>query len=556
MAHLDFVMFRVKVVLDPKNYHKSWRGTMNAFIVTRTARRHFLSTNNNKPLLKYLALALALGAAPGANAVDRWFDCTSGSLLTASCWSANTLPTAADTAYIGYTSYAQNVTATLASGTLNVDLEYIGHSTRNGTVTQTGGAHIVDKNLYLGFNTGITGTYNLQGGTLTTNNDGSTYFQTVGYQGTGNFSHSGGTHSSGPLYLGYLAGSAGNYSLSGTASLNAKQYLQVGASGTGVFTQTGGTNSVDLAGVISSLFLGAGSTGHGTYNLSAGSLAAGTAIVGNSGTGIFNQSGGMHTLSGSIFDGSLVVGGNSGSNGTYNLSGTGNLIANSGTIGQSGTGTFTQTSGTHTVTSTLAIAQNVGSYGTYNLQGGLLKANTIDIVNAGTAAFNFTGGTLAVGQFTGNLVNNGGTLAPGNSPGTTNITGNYTQSAAGIFAVEIGGLLAGTEYDVLNVSGTTSLDGTLNVSLFDLGSGLFAPQAGDSFDILTAEILSGSFSSLSYAALLDPNLSWQIDYLTDAIGTTDVVRLSVVSAVPVPGAVWLFGSGLLGLMSLVRRKNR
>jgi hypothetical protein len=165
-------------------------------------------------------------------------------------------------------------------------------------------------------------------------------------------------------------------------------------------------------------------------------------------------------------------------------------------------------------------------------------------------------GTLAVGQFTGNLVNNGGTLAPGNSPGTTNITGNYTQSAAGIFAVEIGGLLAGTEYDVLNVSGTTSLDGTLNVSLFDLGAGLFAPQAGDSFDILTAEILSGSFSSLSYAALLDPNLSWQIDYLTDAIGTTDVVRLSVVSAVPVPGAVWLFGSGLLGLMSLVRRKNR
>jgi hypothetical protein len=41
----------------------------------------------------------------------------------------------------------------------------------------------------------------------------------------------------------------------------------------------------------------------------------------------------------------------------------------------------------------------------------------------------------------------------------------------------------------------------------------------------------------------------------DAIGTTDVVRLSVVSAVPVPGAVWLFGSGLLGLMGLARRRK-
>ena len=44
-------------------------------------------------------------------------------------------------------------------------------------------------------------------------------------------------------------------------------------------------------------------------------------------------------------------------------------------------------------------------------------------------------------------------------------------------------------------------------------------------------------------------------YLTHAIGTTDAVRLSVVSAVPVPNAVWLFGSGLLGLVSIFGRQK-
>jgi hypothetical protein len=114
--------------------------------------------------------------------------------------------------------------------------------------------------------------------------------------------------------------------------------------------------------------------------------------------------------------------------------------------------------------------------------------------------------------------------------------------------------VAGSEYDLLDVSGTATLDGTLDVSLFDLGSGLFTPHLGDSFDILTADLIQGSFGSLTLAAL-DPGLTWDIGYLTDAIGSTDVVRLSVVNAVPIPPAVWLFGSGLLGLVFVARRHS-
>jgi hypothetical protein len=171
-----------------------------------------------------------------------------------------------------------------------------------------------------------------------------------------------------------------------------------------------------------------------------------------------------------------------------------------------------------------------------------------------TAVFLDRGSLAGVGTLQGD-VNNGGLVNPGNSPGTLIIDGDYTQTLDGALKIELGGLLAGSEYDVLNVSGTASLGGSLNVSLIDLGSGLFAPHAGDSFDILTADLLQGSFGTLSYAALLDPNLKWHISYLTDAIGATDVVRLSVVNAVPVPPAVWLFGSGLLGLAGVARRRR-
>jgi len=169
------------------------------------------------------------------------------------------------------------------------------------------------------------------------------------------------------------------------------------------------------------------------------------------------------------------------------------------------------------------------------------------------ASFIFNGGTLSVDTFTGNLVNNGGTLAPGNSPGVTNVIGDYTQSPSGIFSLEIGGLLVGTEYDLLDVFGNAALDGALDVSLTDLGSGLFSPHIGDSFDILTADSIEGSFDSLLLAAL-EPGLKWDIDYLTDATGTTDVVRLSV-TAVPIPTAMWLFGSGLLGIIGIANRKR-
>ena len=115
---------------------------------------------------------------------------------------------------------------------------------------------------------------------------------------------------------------------------------------------------------------------------------------------------------------------------------------------------------------------------------------------------------------TGAVTLDGGTIAPGNSPGMLSITGDYTQTAAGSFAAEIGGLLQGIEYDFLNVSGIATLDGLLDITLFDDGKGDFKPKRGDSFDILSAEDIVGTFGSYSFAPL-KKNLQWEVSYLTD-----------------------------------------
>ena len=107
---------------------------------------------------------------------------------------------------------------------------------------------------------------------------------------------------------------------------------------------------------------------------------------------------------------------------------------------------------------------------------------------------------------------------------------------------------------MLDIYGTANLGGTLNVDWFDLGSGLFDGSLGDSFDILSAESILGEFDLLTLA-ILGNGLDWQLDYLIDFNGTTDLLRLSVVSAVPVPAAAWLFGSGLLMLVGVSRRRQ-
>jgi hypothetical protein len=233
-------------------------------------------------------------------------------------------------------------------------------------------------------------------------NNFSTVTEYVGVIGSGSLSISGGTHIvsgfSGGLYFGSNAGSVGNGSLSGSGVLAVmgQNFLGevIGDSGSGTFNQSGGSNTSRF------LALGNQAGGSGTYTLTGGTLnISGQEYVGALGTGIFNQSGGTSQVTqlfvgngaynqsgGSNYANLLYIGSNTNSTAAYNLSNSGNLTVGVETF--NGPFTFNQTGGTH-------VAGGVAlSTGTMNVSGGVLSIGAIS--NFAGATLNVTGGSVTV----------------------------------------------------------------------------------------------------------------------------------------------------------------
>jgi hypothetical protein len=118
-----------------------------------------------------------------------------------------------------------------------------------------------------------------------------------------------------------------------------------------------------------------------------------------------------------------------------------------------------------------------------HLSGGELRAAEISRGEGG--AFNFTGGTLHADQVSFDLVNSGGTLAPGHRTRQTYITGDLTLDS-GTLAIE---LESSTVSESLPVSGDVILGGELSVSTL---AG-FSPTAGDHWPIISAGSIAGEF---------------------------------------------------------------
>ena len=102
---------------------------------------------------------------------------------------------------------------------------------------------------------------------------------------------------------------------------------------------------------------------------------------------------------------------------------------------------------------------------------GEVRANQIQIGTPGTLQGH--------GLVTGNVINKGGTVAPGSSPGTLTIDGDYRQ-ASGVLEIEIAGLNPG-QFDLLDVSGNIDIIGGVIRFIFING---FAPQQNDSISFV------------------------------------------------------------------------
>jgi hypothetical protein len=142
---------------------------------------------------------------------------------------------------------------------------------------------------------------------------------------------------------------------------------------------------------------------------------------------------------------------------------------------------------------------------------------------------NIQGGTVT-GQGTISApVVNAGEFNPGSTPGVLGVVGIYSQTSDGGLNIEIGGNSAGTQFDQLNVEGTISLSGSLELSLING----FVPALNSTFTIINndgSEPLVGTFSGLPEGAIITVGaIQFSISYLgADGTGNDVILKAIVV----------------------------
>lgn len=279
-------------------------------------------------------------------------------------------------------------------------------------------------------------------------------------------------------------------------------------------TISGGSNNV--------VYVEGGVLDLGGFSPSIGALSDGGAaggVIRNDGAAESTLTVGSANIS-TLFAGSIQNG----------LSPVGLTKTGSGTLTFTGVNTYT---GTTTVTTgRLVLATN-----------GALAGSALIVVDAAASldASARTDGTLTLGPgqvlsgagAVAGAVTNSGMVEPGAGIGALSLSNDFTQTASGRLAIEIAtNGTAGTDHDLLLVTGPASLAGTLQA----LFTGGFTPIAGNTFTVLQASAVSGAFTTLDVAPV--PGLSWQVQ----TNGGT--VVLAAVAASSSPYEDWLALHGL------------
>ena len=172
------------------------------------------------------------------------------------------------------------------------------------------------------------------------------------------------------------------------------------------------------------------------------------------------------------------------------------------------------------------------------------------VISFGTGTAGF-GGVVSFspggGDFTGTNINIGAlTIAGSTSDGPYAVTNGVLSFSTVTGSLNIQGSVAG-----LGISSQTLLSGTMDDFFYGYSNGNilnFFSAAGSSVlstDLLSAIGLSGTgFDYLAYT--IDVNSLGQV---------VDAGVVNTTSVVPLPAAAWLFGSAILGLLGIARRKK-
>jgi hypothetical protein len=446
------------------------------------------------------------------------------------------------------------------TGTLTIngsDSFTAGNLTQISGGTLTAGTYVLGGNLDLttaGINvTTNSSTLTLQGGTimsgatnalaaLNKNTKTLTLASNANFTTAGNFTNSGTmTVNSGSTFA--VNGSLTNYN-STTKTLTGGTYTVGGVlsaigldivtdaanitlSGTGQLKNaTGGTNALANLTTISST--GALTLASNANLTAAGNFTNSGKLTVNSGS-TFGVTGTLTNLaSGTLTGGTYTVGGTmqlASTNGgiTTNaatltltgtaakiMNGTSNALAgfnnNTGSFTLAGNALLTTASSNFTNSGTVVVSKGStltvgGTTNSYNQSAG---TTTVDgtLVGKGTTGISVTGGAI---QGAGTLKTNVSIGGSGTTPtinvgdagkaGLLSITGTYAQLSTGTMNVSIGGATVGTQYSQLKITGAASLGGTLTAAEVNA----FVPTVGQTFTVLTASSVSGTFLNSTIA---------------------------------------------------------
>jgi fibronectin-binding autotransporter adhesin len=255
--------------------------------------------------------------------------------------------------------------------------------------------------------------------------------------------------------------------------------------------------------------------------------------------------GGMFRYNPALPSDTLTLSGNGNSDisvaGTTTFDTVGNVTVNEVV---SGAGGITKT-GAQTLTLT---ETNTYTGATYVSEGTLIIVGNISTSVLTTVA---SGTAISGDGTTGALtVLSGAEVNPGNSPGILTTTGNF--NLAGTYNAELDGTTVGSGYDQIDVTGTVTLSGLLNLisSFTATNDDLFFLIKNDGTDGI-----SGTFSGLADgSSFFAGTQEYKISYFGNAEGTPSFTGGNDVAlmAIPEPSAALLSG---LGLLALLRRRR-
>jgi CubicO group peptidase (beta-lactamase class C family) len=138
-------------------------------------------------------------------------------------------------------------------------------------------------------------------------------------------------------------------------------------------------------------------------------------------------------------------------------------------------------------------------------------------------------------------------VAPGESPGTLTLSGNFAQTAGGFFDVG----LDGASFGQLLISGSASLNGTIDAICF----GTCNYDVGTSWEVMRADRgVTGKFAGSVLMTGFSSG-AFMVDYSHDNQVWLTVTEATV-GAVPEPGTYALMFSGVAVIGWLARRKQR